>query len=65
MANICAVCGKRPRVVNTVSNANNKVKQWSYPNVHVMRFRYLGKTNVFRGNVCTRCVRTGKIEKVV
>ena len=65
MANICVVCGKRPQVVNNVSNANNKTKRWVYPNVHLMRFRYPGKREVVRGAVCTRCVRSGFVEKVV
>lgn len=65
MANICVVCGKRPRTANNVSNANNKTKKWVYPNVHVMRFTMKGQKSIKRGAVCTRCVRSGKIEKVV
>ena len=65
MANICAVCGKRPQVVNNVSNANNKTKRWVYPNVHMMRFRMKGQSTVTRASVCTKCVKAGKIEKVV
>ena len=65
MANICLVCDKRPRVANRVSNANNKTKRWVYPNVHTMRFSLKGKTNVKRGAVCTKCIKAGKIEKVV
>jgi large subunit ribosomal protein L28 len=65
MSRICVVCDKRPRVVNSVSNANNKVKKWVYPNVHKMRFSYKGKSEVSRGAVCTKCVKVGKVEKVV
>ena len=65
MSNICAVCGKRPQVVNNVSNANNKTKRWVYPNVHMMRFRMKGQSKVARSSVCTKCVKAGKIEKVV
>ncbi len=65
MANICFVCDKRPRIVNNVSNANNKVKRWAYPNVHTMRFSLKGQRSVVRAAVCTKCVKAGKITKVV
>ena len=65
MANICVVCDKKPRVVNNVSNANNKTKRWVYPNVHVMRFVFKGQKNVMRGPVCTKCVKAGKVEKII
>ena len=65
MANVCIICDKRPRVANLVSNANNRVKRWVYPNVHNMRFRMKGTSAVHRGAVCTKCVKAGKIEKVI
>ena len=67
MARICAICSKRPQVGNHVSNANNKVKRWLYPNVHAMRFIRSGdpKRSVSRGKVCTKCVKAGKVQKVV
>lgn len=65
MSNICKVCDKRPQVVNRVSNANNKVKQWVYPNVNSMRFSYKGQSRVHRGAVCTKCIKKGCVQKVV
>jgi large subunit ribosomal protein L28 len=65
MANICQICDKRPQVANNVSNANNKTKRWVYPNVHVCRYRLKGQANIRRGAVCTKCVKAGKIEKVI
>lgn len=67
MSRICAVCQKGPRVANLVSNANNKTKRWVYPNVHTMRFTNLKdpKRKVVRGKVCTKCVKAGKIKKVI
>lgn len=65
MSNICKICSKRPQVAKLVSNANNRTKRWVYPNVHVMRFRLKGQTEVYRGSVCTKCVKAGKIEKVI
>lgn len=66
MARICAVCDKRPQVANNVSHANNKTKRWIYPNVHTMRFtRPSSIDKVERGKVCTRCVKAGKVTKVL
>ncbi len=67
MARICAICGKGPRVANLVSNANNRVKRWVFPNVHVMRFTTPSCPNgkVMRGCVCTKCLKCGKVEKVI
>lgn len=67
MARICGVCGKRPQVANSVSNANNRVKRWVYPNVKAMRYETVGQPNkgVSRGKVCTRCVKSGKVTKVM
>jgi large subunit ribosomal protein L28 len=66
MARICVVCDKKPQVGNLVSNANNRVKRWIYPNVHAMRFMYTGDASrsIKRGNVCTRCVKADKVTKV-
>ena len=38
MARICDITGKRTRVGNHVSHANNKVKRKFYPNLHKKRF---------------------------
>lgn len=66
MARICTVCGKRPQVANLVSNANNKVKRWVYPNVKMMRFtESQDPCSVKRGKVCTKCVKAKKITKVM
>lgn len=67
MARICVVCEKRPRVANLVSNANNRVKRWVFPNVQTTRFTVKGdpKHRVHRGKVCTKCVKAGKIQKVL
>lgn len=67
MARVCAVCEKRPQVANLVSNANNRVKRWVYPNVHSIRFMLTNdpKRSVQRGNVCTKCVKAKKIQKVL
>jgi large subunit ribosomal protein L28 len=35
---VCDISGKRPRVGNNVSHANNKTKRMFYPNLHTKRF---------------------------
>ena len=66
MSRICGYCGKRPQVGNMVSHANNKVKKWVYPNVHMMRFTTAEKpNNVQRAAVCTKCVKARKVQKVI
>lgn len=67
MARICAVCEKRPQVANLVSNANNKVKRWVYPNVQRVRFILTGdnKRSVRLAKVCTKCIKAGKVQKLV
>jgi len=65
MANICAVCDKRPHVGNRVSKANNKTKVWIYPNTKVLRFSFKGERTVVRAAVCTKCIKAKKIEKVI
>ena len=38
MARVCQVTGKKPRVGNNVSHANNKTKRRFLPNLHYRRF---------------------------
>jgi large subunit ribosomal protein L28 len=67
MARICVLCGKRPQVANNVSNANNRTKRWVYPNVHSVRFTITnsGSNSIHNAKVCTKCVKAGKITKVI
>ncbi len=70
MSRICAICDKHPRVKNLVSHAKNKTKKWVYPNVNKMRFvrvstMFKKKVNVERAAVCTKCVKAGKIKKII
>lgn len=66
MARICTICGKGPQVSNSVSNANNRVKHWVYPNVQKMRYTTsCSAGKVSRGSVCTKCMKAGKVHKVL
>ena len=67
MARRCAVCEKKPVTANLVSHANNKTGRWVYPNVHKIRFVLVGdsKGKVQHACVCTKCVKAGKVKKVL
>jgi large subunit ribosomal protein L28 len=63
MAYKCEICGKRRRVANNVSHSNIKTKRTQRPNLH--RVRALVNGQKVRIRVCTRCLRSSKIEKAV
>ncbi len=46
MSRICDITGKRPRVGNSVSHANNRVKRRFLPNLHTKKF-YVPSQNVW------------------
>lgn len=59
----CIVCGKAKQVGNNVSHANNRTKRWFRPNLQKIRAKTAkGPRHVM---VCTRCLRSGKIEKAL
>ena len=47
---------------NNVSHANNKTRRRWLPNLQQVRARLDGEVKRIR--VCTRCLRSGKVEKV-
>ncbi len=61
MSRVCEICGKRPHTGNKVSHANNKTKRWWTPNIQKVRVVVNGQTK--RMNVCTRCLKAGKVER--
>jgi len=61
MARRCEICGKGPARGNNVSHANNKTRRIILPNLQEVRAKVAGGTQ--RIKVCTRCLRSGKIEK--
>ena len=61
MANICSVCGKGPRFGHNVSHAHNLTKRRFNPNLQEVRAVVGGGCR--RIKVCTRCLRSGKVQK--
>jgi large subunit ribosomal protein L28 len=63
MAKMCEVCGKAPVFGNRVSHAHNVSSRRWLPNLQ--RVRAIVDGAVRRINVCTRCIRSGKVLKAV
>lgn len=63
MARKCSVCGKGPMVGNHVSHAHNLNKRRFLPNLQKVKIKLDGK--VQKTYVCTRCLRSEKVTKIV
>ena len=63
MAKMCEICGKKPAYGNRVSHANNATRRRWEPNLQRVRAIVDGVPRKVR--VCTRCLRSGKVQKNV
>ncbi|MBI5300135.1 MAG: 50S ribosomal protein L28 [Deltaproteobacteria bacterium] len=61
MAKQCKICGKKPVTGNKVSHSNHKTKTRNYPNLQKVRAFFEGKMQHVK--VCSRCIRSGFIQK--
>ncbi len=61
MARVCEICGKGIMVGNRISHAHNVSKRRWIPNLRQVRAVREGRP--VRMKVCTRCLRSGKVEK--
>jgi ribosomal protein L28 len=61
MAKRCDICGKGPMSGNHISHAHNTNRRRFLPNLHRMRAVIGGRIAHIR--VCTRCLRSGKVQK--
>ena len=61
MAKMCEVCGKTPVFGNRISHAHNVSSRRWMPNLQ--RVRAVVGGTVKRISVCTRCLRSGKVQK--
>lgn len=63
LARLCEVCGKSVWTGMQVSHSHIRTKRnWS-PNVQKVRALVNGR--VLRLNVCTRCLRSGKVQRAI
>ncbi len=63
MSRRCDICGKGPQVGHSISHAHNLTKRRWLPNLQNVRVLING--GVKRIKICTRCLRSGKVQKVV
>lgn len=64
MAKMCEYCGKKTVFGHNVSHAHNVTnRSWS-PNLQRVRVK-TPKGGTKRLLVCTRCIRSGKVQKAV
>ena len=61
MAKHCDICGKTTVHGQQVSHAHNVTKRTWEPNLQTVRGWVGGRTQRLR--VCTRCLRSGKVQK--
>ena len=59
----CAICGKGKMSGNSVSHANNITKRVWKVNIQRVRAKVEGRVKAL--DVCTRCIRSNKVEKAV
>ena len=61
MSKVCEICGKAPVAGRNVSHSHRVTNRTFRPNVQKVTVKIDGK--VKRANVCTKCMKAGKIER--
>jgi large subunit ribosomal protein L28 len=61
MSQICDVCGKKPSFGFNVSHSHRKTKRRWNPNIQRVRVVVDGTSS--RMNVCTKCMKAGKVPR--
>ena len=63
IAQKCEICSKAPVFGHNISHAHNVTNRRWTPNIQRVKVRLEGRIRRIR--ICTRCLRSGKVEKVV
>jgi large subunit ribosomal protein L28 len=58
---MCEICGKKPLVGSNISHAHNVTKRRFNPNLQSVRAISDGRTKKIM--VCTRCLKSGRVQK--
>jgi large subunit ribosomal protein L28 len=58
---MCEICGKKPMVGSNISHAHNVTKRRFNPNLQSVRALSNGRTKKMM--VCTRCLKSGRVQK--
>ena len=61
MAKVCQICGKGPQFGNRISHSHNLSKRRWNPNLQ--RVRAVVDGSICRIRVCTKCLKSGKVQK--
>lgn len=63
MSRKCEICGKGQVSGNNVSHSNRHTRRkW---NANIQTVRVMENGTVSRKNVCTRCIRSGKVTRAI
>ncbi len=63
MSRVCISCGKKPAVGNNRSHSNRATKRRFEPNLQ--RVRILVDGHPQQAYVCARCLKSGRVQKVL
>ena len=63
MSKVCEICGKKPIFGNNVSHSHKKTRRVFKPNIIKTKVEYKGKVKTI--NICSKCLKSNKVKKVV
>ncbi len=63
MASTCDVCAKSPSFGNSISHSHRRTSRRWNPNIQTVRAMVGGTKK--RLNVCTSCLKAGKVQRAV
>jgi large subunit ribosomal protein L28 len=62
MSKVCEVCGKHPVAGRSISHSHRVSNRMFRPNIQKVTIRD-AQGSVRRANVCTSCLKAGKVER--
>lgn len=62
MSKVCEVCGKAPSAGRSISHSHRVSNRTFRPNIQKVSIKE-SNGNVRKANVCTRCIKAGKVER--
>jgi large subunit ribosomal protein L28 len=63
MAAVCDICGKTPGFGKSVSHSHRRTNRRWDPNIQSVRVSTRPGGNKHRINVCTSCIKAGKVTR--
>ncbi|MGI6032529.1 MAG: 50S ribosomal protein L28 [Coriobacteriales bacterium] len=62
MSKVCEICGKSPSAGKNVSHSHRKTNRVFRPNIQKVTIKD-AKGHVRKANVCTSCLKAGKVTR--